>query len=305
MGSLKILLTGCHGLLGQRIVQSITGDVFVHGVDIDDSAFIHGKQFEYSRIDITKRREVAGIVRSLQPDWIINAAAFTDVDACETEKEKCWRINVESVEHLCHYARACKAKLIHLSTDYIFDNRKELYTEDDRAAPLSYYGKSKLASENTVRASGPDWAIIRTSTLYDVDMLKGRNNFVTWVIHNLQRREKIRVVTDQWGNPTLARNLAGAIWRVITGNERGVFHVAGRDVVDRYRFTRAVAEKFNLDHDLIFPVTTDMLDQKAQRPLKIGLDTSKAARVLEIPLLGLAEGLDLFKKDYLKVHRIN
>ena len=305
MTNTRILLIGCYGLLGQRIVQGMLPEAFVLGVDQDENAYIHGEHFQYARLDITNRKEVKRMCEEYNPDWVINAAAYTNVDECEIKKELCWRVNVEGVENLVKFAKKIEAKFIHISSDYIFDGKKNLYTEEDLPSPLSYYGKAKLASENVVRASGIDWTILRTSTLYDVDALKGQQNFVTWVVQNLRQGNSIRIVTDQWGNPTLARNLAAAVWQVVSLNRTGVFNAAGKDNVDRHTFAKKIAEYFNLDAELLIPVTTEELKQKALRPLRIGLDTSKIERELEMNMVGIEEGILIFKKDYLAMHRNN
>ena len=302
---LKILLTGCNGLLGQRVVQCMPAHVHIIGIDQDEQVYIHGKRFKYIRLDITDRKSVKCLIDEIAPAWIINTAAYTDVDGCETNKEICWRVNVEGVENLVKSAKKFKAKFIHISSDYIFDGKKELYKEDDKPSPLSYYGRSKLASENIVRASGIEGAILRTSTLYDIDTLKAGKNFPLWVIQNLQKRNIIKIVTDQWGNPTLARNLASAVWRIVTLNRSGVYHTAGRDNMSRYTFARRIADIFGLDDYLIQPITTTELGQAAKRPLKIGIDISKAEAELDIIMIGVEEGLKIFKKDYLALHRNN
>jgi dTDP-4-dehydrorhamnose reductase len=302
---LKILLTGCNGLLGQRVVQCMPANVHIIGIDQDEQVYIHGKRFKYIRLDITDRKSVKCLIDEIAPAWIINTAAYTDVDGCETNKEICWRVNVEGVENLVKSAKKFKAKFIHISSDYIFDGKKELYKEDDKPSPLSYYGRSKLASENIVRASGIEGALLRTSTLYDIDTLKAGKNFPLWVIQNLQKRNIIKIVTDQWGNPTLARNLASAVWRIVTLNRSGVYHTAGRDNMSRYTFARRIADIFGLDDYLIQPITTTELGQAAKRPLKIGIDISKAEAELDIIMIGVEEGLKIFKKDYLALHRNN
>ncbi|MCH8285300.1 SDR family oxidoreductase [candidate division KSB1 bacterium] len=305
MTKAHILLTGCHGLLGQRFVQKLTKDHFILGVDIHENTYIHGENYQYKSLDITNRKNVKRICEEFKPDWIVNTAAFTDVDACEKEKERCWKVNVESVENLVFYARINGAKLIHFSSDYVFDGTKELYSEDDAASPLNYYGRAKLASENIVKGSGIDWAILRTSTLYDIDALKGNQNFVTWVVKNLQQGESIKIVTDQWGNPTLARNLAAAAWKVILLNRTGVYQTAGKEIINRYDFAKKIATLFDLNEWLLEPIVTMELGQSAIRPLKMGLDISKAERKLELDMLGVDAGLSIFKSEYLNIHRNN
>ncbi|MFC1555511.1 dTDP-4-dehydrorhamnose reductase [candidate division KSB1 bacterium] len=305
MSDLRILLTGCHGLLGQQVVRTMPGKVQILGADIDEKSLIHGDHFHYAQLDITRKSDVIQVCKEFDPDWIINTAAFTLVDECEIQKEQCWHLNVHGVEYLSFCARKHKAKLLHVSTDYIFDNTKEIYQESDPANPLNYYGKSKFASENAVRGCGAEWTIFRTSTLYGVDYLKARENFVTWVIGNLSSGKKIKIVTDQWGNPTLARNLAEAIWRAIMLNKYGIYNVAGSDIIDRYTFTKTISEIFRLDGSLISPITTESLNQKAPRPYKIGLDVTRAENELDFHLMGIKEALDIFKNEYTVLHRNN
>lgn len=301
----RILLTGCHGLLGQRIVQGIGKTDFILGVDIHDKSFIHGENFQYAHLDITNRRDVKRVCEEFRPDWIVNTAAFTNVDECETKKEHCWKINVESVENLIKYAKRIEAKFIHFSSDYIYDGAKKMYSELDIAAPLNYYGRAKLASENIVKASGIHWALMRTSTLYDIDTLTGRDNFVTWVIRNLQKGNSIPVATDQWGNPTLARNLAEAVWKVVRSNVTGEFQAAGKEIVDRHSFAKKIASMFDLNEWLVHPVSTEELGQCAVRPLKIGLDVTKIENMLDLRMMDVEEGLTVFKNEYVAIHSNN
>ncbi len=301
----KILLTGCHGLLGQYIISSKPDDYFLCGIDIDDFSLVHGTNYDYRKTDITDSGSVRSLIEEIRPGVIINTAAFTKVDECEDSKEHCWRINVEGLDSIIKYAKRINSKLIHISSDYIFDGKKEIYGPDDLGSPLNYYGKAKLAAENLVKSSSIDWSILRTSTLYDVDRLKGRENFVTWVIRNLKEGNRIRIVDDQWGNPTLARNLAEAVWRVIDGNFSGIYNTAGSEWCSRLKFTKCIADLFSLDTGLIHPVTTDVLEQTALRPLKIGLDISGTENDLKIKMYNIVEGLTIFKMDYLSLHRVN
>jgi len=301
----KILLAGCHGLLGQYIISSKPDSCFLHGIDIDDVSLVHGTNYDHQKVDILKSREIKDLIEDVNPDIIINATAFTDVDECENRKEHCWQINVEGLENIIKYAKRVNAKVIHISSDYIFDGKKEIYYPADLGSPLNYYGKAKLAAENLLMGSGLDWAILRTSILYDVDRLKGKENFVTWVIKNLKKGSRIRIVNDQWGNPTLARNLAEVVWRVISGNHSGIYNAAGSETCDRLSFTNNIAETFDLDPGLIQQVTSAELNQKAKRPLKIGLDISNTERDMKIKMYNIIEGLTIFKNDYLSLHRVN
>jgi len=293
---MKVLITGCNGLLGQKLLYQFAPRYEVLATAQEAEASVRGLPFDYHPLDITKRDEVKRVVEEFKPRWIVNAAAYTDVDGCETEKERCWRINVTGVENLAYAARRVGAKIVHLSSDYIFNGKDGPYDEAARPDPLSYYGKSKLASENVLKASGVPHTIARTMVLYG-RALNVKPNFVLWLIDQLKNQRPVRVVDDQFGNPTLADNLAQAIERMVALGKTGTYHVSGREVIDRYHFAQKVAQVFGLREDLITPIHTDELKQPAPRPLKSGFIVEKAQRELGIPLLNVEEGLRMLKQQ--------
>ncbi|MFQ6618721.1 MAG: SDR family oxidoreductase [Fidelibacterota bacterium] len=290
----KILVTGCHGLLGQKVIYELIPDYEVLGTGLQKNSFIKEDSFKYAKMDITDRDEVLRVVRSFSPDVIINTASFTEVDRCEIEKDRCWKVNVGGIEHLLSASRKIGSKIIHISSDYVFDGTKGPYTEADRPNPINYYGKSKLASENILRGENRNYSIIRTIVLYGMGVLK-RLNFAVWVIDSLKRGKQIKVVNDQFSNPTLADNLAECIRRVIQLDAEGLFHFGGADLVDRCTFALRIAEYFNLNSDLIEPVGTSSLNQIAKRPLKSGLVEAKARDQLGLKILGIDTGLERMK----------
>ena len=296
-----LLITGVNGLLGQKVLeQALKLKYNVFGIDVHDHAFVKAKGFQYQPLDITDRRAVRKTVLTIYPHYIINTAAMTNVDGCEKQKELCWRINVEGVENLIYAARKIGSRIVHLSTDYVFDGDHGPYSEEDTCAPLGYYGKSKLASENALLASDLEFAIVRTMVLYGVG-INVRPNFVTWLISALREKKPVTIVTDQLGSPTLADDLAGAILKIIELEKWDIFHVAGSEVIDRYNFALKIAEIFNLDKELITPITTAELKQDAPRPLNSGLIVDKAIRGLGVKLSDVEEGLKKFKKQYKKM----
>jgi len=240
-------------------------------------------------LDITDRNALKDAVMRFMPDAIVNAAAMTNVDACELEKQLAWTLNVTVVEHLVRIARATDALLVHFSTDYVFDGEDGPYAETDVPSPINYYGKSKLAGENAISTAGIDHAIIRTNVVYGPP--SARPDFVQWVIKALDARKPITVVTDQLGNPTYVDDLAMAVIRVIERRKTGLFHVGGADYLSRFDFARQIATFFKSDPELIQPVTTDALGQAAKRPLRGGLITLKAQTSLGLRFRGTESGL--------------
>ncbi|OQX94951.1 hypothetical protein B6I21_07965 [candidate division KSB1 bacterium 4572_119] len=295
----NMIITGVNGLLGQKVLEEAASNFSVLGIDIHDYPFNTKLKFQYERLDLTDRRLVKDTVLKFYPQYIVNAAAFTNVDECENQKELCWKVNVEAVENLIYVARKIGTKIIHISTDYIFDGSAGPYVETDVSAPLGFYGKSKLASENVLLASDVEYAILRTMVLYGAG-INVRPNFVTWLIQALKNKQQVTIVTDQFGNPTLADDLAAAVLQSIKLNKWDIFHVSGSEVIDRYNFALKIAEVFGLESELIKATTSAQLNQQALRPLKSGFIVEKAESELGIHLSNAEEGLKKFKRQYKK-----
>lgn len=292
----KILIIGSNGLLGQKISGLFLLSKYYQTLNasIEDKSYINNA--EYIQLDITKREDVFKVVDSFEPDVIINTAAITNVDYCETNREVAWRVNVKGVENLVYAARLSGSKIIHFSTDYVFDGKKGPYSEDDTPNPISYYGRTKLASENVLKTSGIQFTIIRTMILFGIAK-NVKENFALWVYKNLSDSKPINVVTDQFGNPTLVDDLALAVLRIVEYDKNGLYHIAGKDILSRYQFAIAIADKFKLDKKLIKPIKTNILNQPAPRPLKSGLITLKAEVELGVKMSDLKQSLKIFERQ--------
>lgn len=240
-------------------------------------------------LDILDRNALKEPLLAALPNIVINTAAMTNVDACETDRGLAWALNVTLVEHLARICRIVDARLIHYSTDYVFDGAKGPYAETDVPRPINYYGKSKLAGENVCLGAGIPTAIIRTNVVYGADPEK--NDFVKWLIQSLEEGKSVQVVNDQFSNPTLVDDLALATLRIITKNRTGVYHVGGADYLNRYDFARRIAETFKFTDAKIEPISTASLNQAAKRPLRGGLITLKAEADLGLKFAGVGSGL--------------
>lgn len=271
----KILIFGATGMLGQRcyeyFAKKLGYTVLCSSVESD----FYDPSASYVRCDITKRDEVKKVISEFFPDYIINAAAFTNVDKSESEREVAWNINVKAIEYMAEGARNCDAHIIHISSDYIFDGIKGQYVEGDKPNPVGYYGRTKLAGENALKISNALYTILRTNVLYGV-ITKGRLDFVRWVVESIRKGERIRIVTDQINNPTFLDDLVRAIAQVIEFRKFGVYNIGGREFLSRYDFTMRIVDFFNLDGSLVDKITTPDLNQPAKRPLNSGLVTLKA-----------------------------
>ncbi len=288
----RILITGAKGLLGQKLVEVFKRES-EYGIYACD---LTGKDDECLALDITDRQRVVEVVGSSKPSVIINAAAYTNVDRAEVERETAYKINATGVGYLAEAANTFGARLLHISTDYVFAGVKGRYTEESKPEPLNYYGKTKLAGENILISKLSDYIILRTQVLYG--FAPGvKMNFVLWVVDKLTKGESIRVVDDQIGNPTLADELAFAAVKACQRNAVGVFHVSGFETISRYDFAIQIAEVFNLDTSLITPIKSEELSQPAKRPKNSSFICLKAQTKLGITMPTVRDSLSRMRRQ--------
>jgi dTDP-4-dehydrorhamnose reductase len=225
------------------------------------------------------------------PDVVINTAAMTHVDQCENNQEACWRLNVEAVQYLADATDDLNIHFIHISTDFIFDGKAGPYKEEDEPNPLSYYGKSKLASEEVVQAKKGSWSILRTVLVYGYTPNLSRTNIVLWAKGALEQGQTLNVVDDQFRTPTLAEDLAKACLLAAEHKAQGVYHISGEDFFSVIDIVYGVADFWNLDKSLINRVNSQILAQPANRPPKTGFIITKAMDELGFAPLSFQAGL--------------
>ncbi len=294
----RVLICGSNGLLGQRLSMMLSAqtEFEVLNTSMERSFVFDDRLYDYTQLDITRRGDVRSLVSSFQPTVIMNAAAATNVDWCESHRDEAWKINVTGVENLVEASRKVGARLIHVSTDYVFDGRTGPYREDAAPNPLGYYGKTKLASENAIRGAQIPHAIVRTMILYGTGV-NVKPSFPLWVISSLRAGQRIRVVDDQYGNPTHVADLAMAMVRIFEQNREGTYHVSGRQLVQRHEFAVRIAELFGLDAGLIDRISTSDLQQPAPRPMQSGFITLKAETELGMRFMDMDQGLRMLKRE--------
>lgn len=296
MNKKRILIVGSNGMLGQRLTEYFVSqeNFIVSCASAEEESFIH--DVEYTQIDIANRKNVQSLIKNFYPDFILNAAAYTNVDGCESNKELSWKINVTGVENLAHYAIISDAHIIHVSTDYVFDGKNGPYSEVDFVNPISYYGRTKLAAENILISSSVKNTIIRTNVLYGPAKY-GRPDFVKWAVNSLKDKKEIKIVTDQINNPTYLDDLVNGFIKIIHYRKTGIYNIGGDEFLSRFEFTKRIAKYFNLDESLIIPIKTKDLNQPAKRPLKSGLINLKATTELGYLPHKIEETFEMMQKE--------
>ena len=296
----KILVTGSNGLLGQKLVKLILdkGEFELIATSRGENRIADlYPSMQYYGLDICNEMEVNKLLDDLKPEYVINTAAMTNVDLCETEKENCWDLNVNSVQYLINACKKNNSHLIHLSTDFIFDGEDGPYDEEAIANPVSYYGESKLEAEKLLKASSCDWAILRTVLVYGISHDMSRSNIILWVKESLENGKEIKVVNDQWRTPTLAEDLAMGCYLTVQKNARGVFNISGKDFLSPYEMAVKTADYFGLDKGLMEEVDGSVFTQTAKRPPKTGFLLDKAVKELNYSPVSFEEGIKVLAKQ--------
>ena len=256
----RILITGCRGMLGAQLAETLVGAGQVVGVDID--------QGDLSDMDVCRR-----IVKEASPDVVVNAAAFTRVDDCEMPEilPKAMAANARIPKNLARLCKESGALLVHISTDYVYDGKKDdPYVEDDEPAPLSAYGRSKLAGDEAVIASGCKYLILRTAWLFG----RHGHNFIEAILRQADEKDRLRVVNDQRGAPTSTIDLAEGIKIALDHSLAGLFHFACRGSTTWLDYAKKICEFAGIDVP-VDPITTEQLGLPAPRPANSLLDCTR------------------------------
>ncbi len=294
-----ILLTGSNGLLGQKIIYALRNKPGVKLIatskGVNRTSVKEG--YIYEPLDITDEKAIEFVINKYNPSSIINTAAMTNVDACETDKDNCRRMNIDSVRFMTTQCKLNNIHFVHLSTDFVFDGTAGPYQEEDLPNPLSYYAWSKLESEKIAEQAGIEYAILRTIIIYGVVDDGQRSNVVLWTKNSLEQKKNINVITDQFRSPTLAEDLADACVNAVLKRAKGIYHVSGKEQISIMEAAQTTADFFGLDKSYIKPVTTAELKQPALRPLVTGFIIDKAIRDLDYHPHTFLEGLAIVKKQ--------
>jgi dTDP-4-dehydrorhamnose reductase len=268
---MRTLVIGATGLVGTNTTRY--ADERGHDVvgtfrtEPDESDKHSGRQLDKENEDA-----VVELLTETEPDAVIDTAAFHDVDACESERDKAWRVNAQGTRNVVSAADEIGAQYVFISTDYVFAGNPEEtpYVEDDAVSPVDYYAQTKYAGEQAAKIAD-DCTVLRPSVIYGL----AKPNFVTWALSELRDGESIGIVDDQISTPTYAPDLARACVEVVENDVTGVYHSAGTVSLSRYEFTLRLAEVYGYDTDLVDPITTEELGQEAPRPTDGSLDSSR------------------------------
>jgi len=291
---MKILVTGASGLLGSKVAELAFSEGYEAYSAYNQHTINYGSPVKMNLTDLDSCRRVFENVR---PEAVVHSAALTNVDLCEVEKETAWRINVYGTELIARLCEELNCFMVFISTDYVFNGEKGLYSEKDRPDPINYYGYTKLRAEEVVRSILNDYCIVRASVIFGSKPAAGKINFALWVLESLKQERRINVVVDQINSPTLNTSLAEAILEILDKRLTGLYHIAGATPISRYDFARLLAEEFKLEKELIQPTTSDKINWVAKRPKNASLNVAKAQRSLKKKPLSIRDAIRILREE--------
>ena len=287
---MKIIILGANGFIGRRILNRLYPNHQVLACSLHPD-ILPEEGYRFETIDMLDYSAMTTLLNDFQPEVIINASALSVVDYCEQHQEEAYAMNVTAVKHLAEYSRDHSCRLIHLSTDFVFDGTSSIaYTETDVPNPVNYYGKTKQWSEEVIGQLCTDYAIVRVEVVYGKPLPKQHGNIVHLVKNRLENGQSLRVVSDQFRSPTWVEDIACAIEQLLSNQHQGIYHICGGETLSVAEIAYRAAKYFNLDTSLIEPITTEAMNEATPRPTFTPMSVEKAQQALGYQPSVLEEG---------------
>lgn len=286
----RVLVVGGAGLLGQYLCDEARG----RGLDViatHREPVSSRRGLVWRELDLRDRDALRSVIREVEPDVVLNAAALTDVDGCEDRPEEAQAVNGHGPEALAEACRTQRARFVHFSTDYVFDGTGPV-TEKAEPNPLGVYGRTKLDGERRVVGANPASLVLRTAAVFGWNRLSPKLNAVTRILHGVEAGQEVRLFRDQRVTPTYGRTAAQVALDLVAGGASGTFHVACRDCLTRYEIGQAVVEAFGIPGAKLVPVAMGSVALKSPRPLAPCLVVKKVEETLKRPMPGFRACLE-------------
>lgn len=287
---MKYLVLGGSGLVGHQLVLELGEGNDVH---LTYHSFVPSQNAFAHKLELQDHHKAAELVKSIRPDVVIHTVANPSVDWHERERTAAYNLNVLATAVVAGATKEIGAKMVYLSTAFVFPDIKKVFSEDDIPAPISFYGVTKLGGE-LAASKNPDHLIIRTDQIYGWTLPSQKKSFVVGTLEKLERGEKVEVCRDWFNVPTYVKDLSAAILSLIKKDSRGVYHIVGSSFVDRYSWAIKIAEVFGKDKSLVSGINSEKLNLPAKRP-NVHLSNTKVINELGMKLMTVEEGLEDMK----------
>ncbi len=289
-----VVVTGADQLLGYHLMRELSRDNYVVGISLKEPPDLPPGTF-HQKCAITSYSKLESLLQEIKPSVVLNAADFDDTEKCEDQPGKAFDLNVKSVFYLARLSSLLRFKLVHFSTDLVFDGHSGPYEERDVTGPLNFYGDTKLQAEDIVQYLVQEYLLVRTSMVYG-DGSTTHQDFIRRLLKKLESGVPTGEVVDQWSTPTFAGDVAEITTALLDQDLVGLYHVAGPDFVSRNYYAHAIADFFGYERHLIKLTTSHFVGKKATIPERGGLRSIKLKAVLGYAPNGISEGLQAYER---------
>ncbi len=292
---MRILITGASGRIGSELASTLAGaGHYVFGTFLDSPA---PGSIESQRADMSNTKDCASVFKKASPDAVIHSAALVDADLCEIDRTLADRANITGTDNVIAQCRLIGCSFAFISSSFVFDGKKEVFSEDDTPNPVNYYGVTKMVGESHTVSSGVRYLILRTDQTYGPIRRWQRDNSVTRALRSLRAHTVYEDFTDWYNNPTFTPDLAMAAATLVTSRRSGIYHLVGPDYISRYDWSLKIADAFGLDRGLVKPcLSSSVANLKARRP-NANLSNSKVCAEDGINFRGVDDALKLMAAE--------
>ena len=290
---MKICVIGGSGEIGSKLISSLSNDndvfftYFQNKMDNPNGV----------KLDISDKESTEIFLEKLKPEIVIHTAGITNVDLCETDRDLANRINIDGTKNLINGCKIANSKLVYVSTSFVFDGKKQEYFENDKTSPSTYYGYTKLKSEELVNDSGLPNLILRTDQPYCWIEKWQHTNSVIRTLETLRSKKVLKEITDWYNTPTYVPDFINAVRKLLSMKLTGTFHISGNDYVNRYNWSQIIAEIFELDSNLIQPINSKELKLSVKR-VNVNLKNQKLFQKTGVIMKGVKDGaMEMFREE--------
>lgn len=293
MESKKILIIGGSGLVGRVLINRIKHIAEVHATYNTTTINIEGDKFY--KLNVVDKTSVNALMQEINPDIVIDAAYKRNTMYCEDNQDEAYKVNIDGVRNVVNACKITNSKMVFFSSDQVFDGSKRRYLEEDELAPLNVYGKQKVIAEKIVKDNLDDWLILRASYIYAWS--PGSDNFISWVLNELNNMCGVKISCDQFVTPIHVDNVVDMLIKLLEIGRTGIYHIGDGECLSKYEFVKMIKETFNLDEAMIIPVSSEELNQTVIRPKNNCLDLRKIKNEFDFSKYGIKNGLEIMKKE--------
>ncbi|MCE2501193.1 MAG: SDR family oxidoreductase [Dehalococcoidia bacterium] len=300
---MQVLVIGASGFIGRHLMRHLAGAQHgvVAGTFLSRDPANDGNS--WYQVEVTDPAGLENVFRAVRPEVVVHLAALADVATAEREPQRATAVNVDGSTFVAGLTEQHRAKLVYISTEYVFPGETGYYPEDAIPHPTTQYGTTKLEAEREIARLCSRWSVLRTSIVYGWPE-PGQRNFAPWLLTSLRSGNTYRARTDVYRTPVYVEHLVEGIAALAAGDYYGTFHLAGKDWVSMYDFARSFAREFDLDINLIVPTSATTGGTESSHPEQrehgvnqdlLGLDSTRTTNALGLPYFGLADGIRAFK----------